>query len=559
MSAERIDRLDQLVAAAIDDGALPPDAQPPAAERRPWPVVVMIGLGAWLATIPLMLAVGMLFGKFIEREAGALAVGALLLAVAVVLFRAKDVPIFVEQLALPALLVGGAVLGYALSKFMPHPLTAAAMGVIAVVIAMFVRATWVRNLLGVIAAVLITLACVDDRALNFHRDTIPQFWIAWHLTFALWLVAQWIQEELAVRGNGSAFAAAIESFGAGWLLASLVGFAWYSGMTFLVGGVFERNIAGEIAREISGRARAGMGPASVQAAISVALAGTAAWCGARAWPSLRRPWLAVVAAMLLVLSWFMTVLGAVLLALVVCAIAHRWVLAGTAAVALAWIVGAFYYQLDTPLTQKALILFAVGAVLAATAWFAVAADREPAADAGEDGSARAAAALTLGPLGQAGIAASVVLTLVAVNFAIWDKENVIAHGKPVYVELAPMDPRSLMQGDYMAINFRVPFDRDGELDRLLTTDRPHAVARLDQRGVATLVRLDRPGVPLAPGEFRIELTPKNGRWILVTDAWFFREGDAGRWSKAKFGEFRVTDSGKALLVGMTDADLKPIR
>jgi uncharacterized membrane-anchored protein len=106
----------------------------------------------------------------------------------------------------------------------------------------------------------------------------------------------------------------------------------------------------------------------------------------------------------------------------------------------------------------------------------------------------------------------------------------------VFVELAPVDPRSLMQGDYMRLNFRIP--SEPQLDGVVTGTRPRVVARRDARGIASLVRLDD-GTPLLADEVAIELTPKNGRWTLVTDAWFFREGDAARWAKAKYGEFRV--------------------
>lgn len=44
----------------------------------------------------------------------------------------------------------------------------------------------------------------------------------------------------------------------------------------------------------------------------------------------------------------------------------------------------------------------------------------------------------------------------------------------------------------------------------------------------------------------------------MSDAWFFREGDAARWEKARFGEFRVLPDGKALLVGMADEKLQVI-
>ncbi|UYO75286.1 GDYXXLXY domain-containing protein [Halomonas qinghailakensis] len=49
------------------------------------------------------------------------------------------------------------------------------------------------------------------------------------------------------------------------------------------------------------------------------------------------------------------------------------------------------------------------------------------------------------------VATAVVLAVV--NWAIWQKEHHLAEGEIVYLELAPVDPRSLMQGDYMALSF----------------------------------------------------------------------------------------------------------
>jgi uncharacterized membrane-anchored protein len=149
-----------------------------------------------------------------------------------------------------------------------------------------------------------------------------------------------------------------------------------------------------------------------------------------------------------------------------------------------------------------------------------------------------------------------LLTVVVVNVAIRQKESLIARGRPLFVALAPVDPRSLMQGDYLRLNFALP--PDAGLATLVTRSRPMVVARRDDRDVATLLRVDMPGASLAEGEFRVELTPKDGGWVLVTDAWFFREGDAQRWAQARYGEFRVAADGRALLVGMADAALRPI-
>lgn len=50
---------------------------------------------------------------------------------------------------------------------------------------------------------------------------------------------------------------------------------------------------------------------------------------------------------------------------------------------------------------------------------------------------------------------ALIAVLGIVNASIIDKEKHLAEGQVVYLELAPVDPRSLMQGDYMALNFRV--------------------------------------------------------------------------------------------------------
>jgi uncharacterized membrane-anchored protein len=105
----------------------------------------------------------------------------------------------------------------------------------------------------------------------------------------------------------------------------------------------------------------------------------------------------------------------------------------------------------------------------------------------------------------------------------------------------------------MRLEFHLPVDNV----KTQGGQRPRVVATRDARGVATLRRL-HDGTPPGPGELLIELTPKSGRWILVTDAWFFEEGEAERWAKAKYGEFRVREDGQALLVGLRDAGLKAL-
>lgn len=541
--------IDAVLKTGIAEGLLPASATAPRENDRPWPVVLLTALGAWLATLPLLGVVGMLLGDLISRSAGPYFIGTLVLAGAVVVLRSRTVPLFVEQLAVPALLVGGGSLGFGLFRDLNHTTGSAVLCLVSLGVALLVRGPWLRVLLGAAAAILFVIA---GSPLRWRFDgglALDRFWLSWHLAAAAWLLALWLQRQLRGDALRARAAAALESIAAGWLLATLAGLAWWSGMTFLVGGSLGGGFVGEVARELGRRAPAAWS-LGIRQALSAVLALAGMWWAVRRWPGLGRLAYAGVGIVLVALAWFMPALGAVLLALAVCATSTRWRLAAAAGVAGAWIVGAFYYQLDWPLAIKAAVLVGAGALLGLLGWWAGAADR----------AARASSAAPPVPgstTARWGIAASVVAVLAVANGGIWQKENLIVHGQPVYVELAPVDPRSLMQGDFMRLNFRMPGEVQARLDGLTTSQRPRMVARRDERGVATLVRLDD-GTPLAAEEFRFELTPKDGRWILVSDAWFFREGEAQRWQPAKYGEFRVDPGGKALLVGLRGPNLEAL-
>ncbi|WP_432258417.1 GDYXXLXY domain-containing protein [Cupriavidus sp. TMH.W2] len=147
------------------------------------------------------------------------------------------------------------------------------------------------------------------------------------------------------------------------------------------------------------------------------------------------------------------------------------------------------------------------------------------------------------------------LTLALAAAGIAGKERLLARGDTVLLKLAPVDPRSLMQGDYMALNFDI-----GNQIRTTQTrdDRPPrdgvAVIRRDKQGVASFVRVHG-GEPLAAGEQLLRYQIARSRWggmqvQVSTDAYFFQEGQGERFAQAGYGEFRVDADGQALLVGL---------
>lgn len=151
------------------------------------------------------------------------------------------------------------------------------------------------------------------------------------------------------------------------------------------------------------------------------------------------------------------------------------------------------------------------------------------------------------------IAWALTLALAAVGIAA--KEKLLVRGDTVYLRLAPVDPRSLMQGDYMALNFAIGAPiREAQQPQQQRRDGV-AVIRLDANGVASFVRLHG-DEPLASGERLLRFQTVESRWgglqvQVSTDAYFFQEGQGGRFEKARYGEFRVDGSGQALLVGLS--------
>ncbi|MCZ0925985.1 GDYXXLXY domain-containing protein [Halomonas janggokensis] len=157
------------------------------------------------------------------------------------------------------------------------------------------------------------------------------------------------------------------------------------------------------------------------------------------------------------------------------------------------------------------------------------------------------------------IIVTTLLILAVVNWAIWEKERHLAEGDIVYLELAPVDPRSLMQGDYMALHFALSNRIQSALGQAEAEDSQQAsngyvVVRLDEQRIARFQRLDD-GTSLADDEQQLRYRIRNGQVRFATDAFFFQEGHAERYEPARYGRFRVNEDGEPLLVALHDSEL----
>ena len=110
-------------------------------------------------------------------------------------------------------------------------------------------------------------------------------------------------------------------------------------------------------------------------------------------------------------------------------------------------LGGFYYQLSIPLLYKGVLLVSFAVIFAIVTLFLHARYKAPSQSAVENHSVFKA------PIWLVGV--FVIALLGAVNYKVQQFEDVLATGKPIVLKIAPVDPRSLMQGDYMILNYAI--------------------------------------------------------------------------------------------------------
>ena len=147
-----------------------------------------------------------------------------------------------------------------------------------------------------------------------------------------------------------------------------------------------------------------------------------------------------------------------------------------------------------------------------------------------------------------------VVTIVLVDIQIYRKEMTMKTGQVMLLELAPVDPRSLMQGDYMVLRYKAANEVKGDSAR-----DGSLVMLVEESGVASFRRVHSAAQPLGPGEHLLRYRKRGAGIRLGAESFFFQEGQGGVYRRARYGELRVAASGESLLTGLRGKDLERLR
>ncbi|MGQ8974335.1 GDYXXLXY domain-containing protein [Acinetobacter schindleri] len=158
-------------------------------------------------------------------------------------------------------------------------------------------------------------------------------------------------------------------------------------------------------------------------------------------------------------------------------------------------------------------------------------------------------------------------------------EQHLANSQSIFVELAPVDPRSILQGDYMVLNYELHFEGDAEADRgegedsrnkkiaaleKRIQDQTHLLSyvQLDDQHRVIQTSLDKSLLKIAP-ETSTPLILKNPSNRLANlypaaNSFLFAEGLEPCYRNAKYAEIKVKDNGQALLANLVDQNLRAL-
>lgn len=167
--------------------------------------------------------------------------------------------------------------------------------------------------------------------------------------------------------------------------------------------------------------------------------------------------------------------------------------------------------------------------------------------------------------------ATTILVLCGFAWSVYEKEELIRTGETVFLELAPRDPRSLMQGDYMVLNYKIgedirqagakprrrdengfvempePFPHNSTLPK-----RGYAVIAVNSKNIAEYKRLYEEKTPMAANEKLVKFRHGSWRVDIVPNSFMFQEGHAKYYDRAKYGVFKFDAEGNCLLTGLAD-------
>lgn len=214
----------------------------------------------------------------------------------------------------------------------------------------------------------------------------------------------------------------------------------------------------------------------------------------------------------------------------------------------------YYYNLHTTLLIKSIVLIVLGLIMLAS-WiglryiYGISTDDKLAKLKPKPFSKNKYIAI-----------ATIAIALIAINININKKQDLIKNGEVLLFKLVPVDPRSIMQGDYMRLRFDLESKIVAGMDlwnteNTIIINHGHAIVEKDEKNIVSYVGIYKDQT-IKDNQRLIPFKIRSRKVTFTTNAFYFQEGQANHFQQSEYGEFKMSKDGEILLVHMIDKDLK---
>lgn len=125
-----------------------------------------------------------------------------------------------------------------------------------------------------------------------------------------------------------------------------------------------------------------------------------------------------------------------------------------------------------------------------------------------------------------------------------------------YIKTVPVDPRSLIQGDYMVLNYDIAASARMEIGNIR---KGYIRIKINDLKIAEFIRIDEEYLPPLNNEISIQFQKNGSNIDIGVNSYLFQEGTGNKFQKAQYAEVIELKNGKLRLKNLLDKDFIKIK
>ncbi len=150
---------------------------------------------------------------------------------------------------------------------------------------------------------------------------------------------------------------------------------------------------------------------------------------------------------------------------------------------------------------------------------------------------------------------NLILLIVVFGYSVIKEENNLKKNT-FYIKTSPVDPRSLIQGDYMVLNYNIT---DSARIEAVNIRKGYIRIKINDLKIAEFIRVDKEYMPPSNNEISIQFQKNSSNIDIGVNSYLFQEGTGNKFQKAQYAEVIELKNGKLRLKSLLDKDFKIIK